>query len=255
MLREFLNESQSVSDLRHKWWVTLTYPLILAGLAMLVMTALSIFVIPEFNEIFREFALPLPKLTEFIVDVADVLTNWGVVFLAVVSALLLFILLYSNRLLPVAVAQWLRDWIRPPFSRRTMIARFARFLADLLEAGVSIPDALRIAGFTIEPKHARRAAWQLARDLEGTGGFSQNKYRRPLSSLVAFALTPEMPPDSRIRLLREASSCHAERVRVGLSWATGFIEPLAIMLVGFVVGCVVLGLFLPLVRLVEGLSM
>ena len=70
---------------------------------------------------------------------------------------------------------------RAPFGRRTAVARFARFMADLLEAGVSVPDALRIAGFTVNQSRMQRAAWRLANDIESTGGFSQAAYQRPLT--------------------------------------------------------------------------
>jgi type II secretory pathway component PulF len=254
VLREFLTESRRTDELRQKWWLTLAYPLILTGLALAVMTALSIFVIPEFRTIFSDFRMQLPVLTEFILNVASTLRTWGVLIMGVLAALFILLLLSANRLLPAAAFSWLGEWFRPPFTRRTAVARFARFAADLLEAGVSLPDSLRIAGFTVNQSRMQRAAWQLANDLELTGGLSQRVDRRSLTSTVAFALAPDTPPASRIRLLREISDCHAERVRHGLSWATGIVEPLAICAVGFVVGLTVVALFLPLVTLVEGLS-
>jgi type II secretory pathway component PulF len=63
-----------------------------------------------------------------------------------------------------------------------------------------------------------------------------------------------MSPAVRVRLLREISTCHAERVRAGRSWTSGIIEPIAICVVGLVVGWTVLALFLPLVSLIRGLS-
>ncbi len=63
-----------------------------------------------------------------------------------------------------------------------------------------------------------------------------------------------MPPRSRVALLRELSRCHGEQAAMLLSWTLGVIEPLAIVLVGFIVGTVVVGLFLPLLSLIQGLS-
>jgi type II secretory pathway component PulF len=100
----------------------------------------------------------------------------------------------------------------------------------------------------------RRAAWQLANDIESTGGFSQSIYQRPLTASVTYALAADLEPESRVRLLREISNAHADRTRIKLSWATGIVEPIGIFVVGLVVGWVVIGLFLPLVKLVEGLS-
>jgi type IV pilus assembly protein PilC len=255
VLEEFLAESRRADELRQKWWLTLAYPLVLVALATVVMTALSIFVIPEFRTIFREFNLNLPTFTRIILNLDTFLSRWGVVLIVILAALLALLTLNANRLLPESTMMWLRTWLRPPLGRRTAVARFTRFLADLLEAGVSTPDALRISGFTVNQPHVQRAAWQLASDMESTGGFSQNAYQRPLTATVTYALAAETAPSTRVRLLREISNCHEERVRMALSWTTGMIEPLAIVVVGLAVGFTVVALFLPLVKLVEGLSM
>jgi type IV pilus assembly protein PilC len=254
VLRRFLNESRRADELRQKWWLTLAYPLVLAGLATVVMTALSIFVIPEFRAIFAEFGLIVPPLTMFVLGVASFLATWGILLLVIIALVFLLLLLNAYRLLPASTVARVSNWFRLPFARRTAIARFARFTADLLEANVNLADALRIAGFTVNQLRVQRAAWQLANDLELAGRFSPRAYERPLTATVAYALTPEMTSESRVRLLREVSDCHAERVRIGLSWASGIVEPLAIFVVGCVVGLTVLGLFLPLMMLIQHLS-
>jgi general secretion pathway protein F len=254
VLREFLSESRRTDELRHQWWLTLAYPILLVCLAAVVLVALSIFIIPEFRAIFIEFDMALPPITLFVLAVASWLSSWGLLIIAALIAALVVLFLKAIRLLPATMFAWLGDRFRPPFGRRTAVARFAHFTADLLEAGVSMPDALRIAGFTVSPSRLQRAAWGLASDLEATGGCSVRAYQRPLTATVLHALTAEMSPATRVRLLREISACHAERVRIGLSWSSGIVEPFAICLVGFWVGLVVLALFIPLVKLVEGLS-
>jgi type II secretory pathway component PulF len=254
VLHVYLAESRRADDLRQKWWLTLAYPLILLALATVVMTTLSTFVIPEFREIFEDFDLELPELTFWVLEVGSFLSSWGVAIIIVLAVLFTLLVLYANRLLPESRLAWLGGRFRLPFGRRTAVARFARFMADLLEAGVRLPDALRIAGFTSNRSRMQQAAWKLANDIELTGGFTHGAYERPLTATIAHALAIDTPPASRVRLLREISNCHAERVRIGLSWTTGIVEPVAICVVGFVVGCTVLALFLPLVKLVEGLS-
>lgn len=253
VLSEFISESRRTGDLRHQWWLTLAYPLVLAALALAVMLALSFFVIPEFANIFNEFDLQLPSLTQLILGTARWLVSWqGLLTLALFTTLALFAL-NANRLLPRSTIAWLSDWIRPPFGQRAAIARLARFLADLLEAGLSPPDALRIAGHCVQRARMRRAASRLATDLE-SGGLRRRNDFRPLSAAVWLALTAEMTNPARVHLLREISAAQAERVRVGLSWANGLVEPAAILLVGMVIGVVVVGLFLPLINLVSSLS-
>jgi type II secretory pathway component PulF len=254
VLHDFLSESRRVDALRQQWWLSLAYPVVLLCLATTVMTMLAIFIIPEFAVIFEDFDLRLPPLTLAIVNLGKFLSTWGILLLVVLFLLLGVVLLNANRLLPNSVAAWFTNRLHLPFGRRTAVARFARYSADLLEAGVGIPDALRIAGFTVNRLKMKQAAWQMANDIDTTGGFSRGTYERPLTASVAYALAADMTTESRVRLLREISNAHADRTRINLSWASGIVEPIAILVVGIVVGLTVIGLFLPLVKLIEGLS-
>ena len=253
VLDEFLDESQRADDLRRQWWQTLSYPFLVGGLAFAVLAALSLFVIPIFRLMFEDFELELPALTKWMLTLSSwIASGWMVV--TVLQVVVLGAILFGVRhFLPESARVWLRERFRLPWGRRTAIARFARFTADLLEAGLDIPDALRIAGFTTTRLRLRRAAWRLANELEsGRGGREAD--RRPLTSTVLYALQCEMPLASRIRLLKEISCCHAERVRLRLSWTRGIIEPVTILVIGIVVGGIVVALYLPLVKLVEGLT-
>jgi type II secretory pathway component PulF len=218
------------------------------------MTLLSILLIPSFQEIFRDFGLQLPEFTMLLLIIADFLRVWGVPLVVLLGALLLFLVLKAYRVLPGRAFGWFGDRFRPPFGRRTAVARFARFMADLLEAGIKLPDALRIAGFTVNQSRMQRAAWRMASEIELRGRVAPAAYERPLTAGIVFALAPSAPAKSQVRLLRTISTCHAERVRTGLSWATGIVQPFAIVLVGAAVGLCVIALFLPLVTLVKGLS-
>jgi type II secretory pathway component PulF len=254
ILDEFLSESRRTDEIRQQWWLTLAYPIALVCLAGLVMVGLSVFVIPEFGRIFDEFDLELPELTLWVLNGASWLSNWrgllvAVLVLAAIGAMLLLI-----RRFPASRIGWWSDRLRLPLSRRSALARFSRFLADLLEAGVSVPDSLRIAGFTVNHSRLQRSAWNLANQLDTAGNRPERIKPKALTAAVIYALSADLPATSRVRLLRDISACHAERVRIGLSWTSGIVEPLGICFVGLVVGMVVLALFLPLVRLIEGLS-
>src|SRR3972149_5628375 len=93
VLREFLSESRRTGDLRHQWWLALADPIVLLCLATVVLLALSIFVIPEFGNIFAEFGLELPALTQFILGMATWLSSWGGLIVGVLVVALLALVL------------------------------------------------------------------------------------------------------------------------------------------------------------------
>ncbi len=250
VLQGFLAESHRADELRRQRWAILAYPAAIALIAAGVFIAISFFIIPDFADIFLDFGLELPELTLAVIGLARWINSGGaLVALAVIAVIgLLWTLLRRRR--PAAIPTVRFGW---PFGRSTAIARFAHFTADLIEAGLETPSALRIAGFTTRKPRLRRAAWRLAGNLE-QGATALDPSHRPLTSTVLYALRTEMPTSSRVHLLREIGQCHAGRARSRLSWTYGIVEPVAIGAIGLAVAAVVLALFLPLVTLVNGLS-
>jgi type II secretory pathway component PulF len=254
VLREFLKESQRAEELRRQWWQTFAYPLLIAGLATTVLVAISFFVVPVFREMFTSFGLKLPGLTQFVFAVAAWITSGRILLDAAILAGLVALGWAASRLVPQPVREWLSDRFGTLLGRSTAVARFSQFTADLIEAELDIPNALRIAGFATESSRVRRAAWRLAHDLSAGRALTLHAYQPFLTATVLHALRAEMPTTSRVRLLAEISACHAERARRRLSWTRGLIEPLAILAVGVVVGGIVIAVFLPLLSLIQGLS-
>ncbi len=138
--------------------------------------------------------------------------------------------------------------------RTAGVARLSQFTADLLEAGLSVPDALQVAGLLTRRKRYRYAFWRLADEQKsGTSAPPSFVAPRRLATIV-YALRADLTTDSRVHLLREITETNLEKSRRRLSWTRGFIEPLSIVVIGIVVGLVVISLFLPLIRLIDGLS-
>jgi type IV pilus assembly protein PilC len=252
ILQDFLRESQRADEFRRQWWLTLAYPILVACIAGAVLIFISVLVIPIYRDIFIEFNLTLPTLTIINLTVALwIARTWPYILIA--FALVVGSLLFIS--------------IRGPFRRSifahrfpalfgsaTAIARLSRFMADLLESGLTIPDTLKIAGLLTNRRRLRTAIWRLADQLQTNQHAAQQIGAPSRMATVFHALRSEMPPESRVRLLREIGEVHAERARLRLSWTRGVIEPITILAVGCVVGIVVVSLFLPLVKLIHGLS-
>jgi type IV pilus assembly protein PilC len=155
------------------------------------------------------------------------------------------------KILPAIFRSTIADRIHWPFGRASAIALFARFTADLLEGGLDLPDAQRIAARATKRADISAAAASINATTAAGAALPPRSLR--LTAAVVYALRADVATPSRIRLLREISSCYAARARIRLSWTRGFIEPLSICVVGALVGLIVLSLFLPLIRLIDGL--
>ncbi len=252
VLEEFLKESQRAEELRRQWWLTISYPILIVGIAGTVLALLSVVVVPMFRSIFLEFAIELPAFTMLNLAVAGWIARaWP--YLLIGFILLFGGLVFTSIRWPLRSTGFARR-LPTLFRRATAIARLSQFVADLLEAGLSVPESLRVAGFLTKGKRLRQAVWRLADQLQLNVSAAQHIGAPRGTATVFYALRSDMTMSSRVQLLREISQAHADRARLGLSWTRGFIEPLAILVVGFVVGGLVVALFLPLIKLVDGLS-
>jgi type IV pilus assembly protein PilC len=254
VLRTFLDESQRAEELRRQWWQALAYPLLILALAATVLIVLCLLVVPMFRNMFTDMALALPPPTVWLLRIAEEIATGRILLYLGGIALVIFLAPQVAKLLAPAMRNWFGDRFGTPLGRSAALARFARFSADLLEAGLNVPDSLRVAGFTTSSARLQRAAWRVARDVEREGG--QSPLTRPelLTHTVLHVLRSPLPPEVRIRLLREVSDCYADRASHWVSWTRGMVEPVAIAAVGIVVGGVVLAIFLPLIYLIHNLS-
>jgi type II secretory pathway component PulF len=246
VIRNFITESHRADGSRRRWWLLLAYPAFLIGFAFAVLIAFAVLVVPTFRSIFDDFDLELPKLTMTTLEVSRWLTSlrgWLQIFavVAVVGALLW------------ALRGKLAGWWTFFFGRSPSISRFAGFTAELHRAGLTLPDALRIAGRTSHDWLAR-ASRSLARRLDTNQLDSLQPLASRLTATLLFAVTTPASTPTRLRLLETISECHADRARSRLSWTQGLLGPVAIFVVGFVVAFITFSLFIPLVDLINNLS-
>ncbi len=254
ILQGFLNESRRAEELRRQWRQTLAYPLVVLCGAAAVMIFFSFIVIPIFRDIFFGFGLRLPGFTRSVLIAAEWISSGRILAGIALAAVLVTLVVWSVVLLPVFFREYVGDRLGTPLGRWTAIARFYQFLADLLEAELEPASALRLAGFATGSPRLKRAAWRMAGEISAGGDVLPQAYQRTRTVTAFHALRSDLPLASRVRLLREVSGGHAERARILLSWTRGVIEPISIMLIGLLVGWVVVGLFLPLFSLIQGLT-
>jgi type IV pilus assembly protein PilC len=252
ILQEFLNESQRSDELRRQWRLTLAYPILVACLAAVVLTFLSVLVIPIFRAIFLDFGLSLPTITAANLEVAYwIAYMWKYI---AVAAFIVFV---------IAIVLCLRSRSRGApstffgrllYGRTAAVARLSQFTADLLEAGLSVPDALQVAGLLTRKKRYRYAIWRLADEQQSKPSEVPRFAAPPRLATIFYALRADLPTASRVHLLREITETNLETTRRSLSWTRGFLEPVSIVVIGLLVGTVVISLFLPLIKLINGLS-
>lgn len=242
--------------LRGRLRAAMAYPAIILAVAVGIVSALLVFVVPKFEQIFAGMlkGQPLPGLTQAVLTAAGLvrdhlglLLGGGIVVVAAGIAVA-----RTHR-----GAAWLDRWrlALPVFGEVTVkaaVARFARTCGTLLGGGVPILQALAVARETCGNRHLAAALVQVeerARAGEGLAG--------PLRATGVF---PELVPSmiavgeetgDLAETLTRVADGYDEEVDRAVGTMTALVEPLLIVVMAGVVGTLVIALFLPIVRIVQ----
>jgi general secretion pathway protein F len=229
--------------------MALIYPFVLIGVAIAVVTALMVFVVPEMVGIFAQTKTELPPLTVALIATSDFLTNHGWILGIAIVALVAII----RRLLKNPNYKKLSDagLLRIPGIRRVLIgmdtARFSSTLSILMVSGVPLLDALRIAGAVMNNLVLRAASKEVASKVqEGSSlnrALSQEEFFPPM--MVHMVASGETSGELETMLERSASNQERE-LEATLGTVMGLFEPIMVVVMGGLVLTIVMAILLPI---------
>ena len=251
-LIDYANRDLQIRSERNR---LLAYPIILTVLAMFVLGWLCLMVVPIFDSMFSEFGLRLPAPTLAIVELTRQLQahplRTPLIICGIAVSIYVAIRLWTHFAMTTRL---FGSVVSGNSSSVSAMSSLTGQLAELLQIGISRPDALWIAGRGCENYHFKKAAEQLARDAYSRDRpLAESRAARSFPANVILALdVGDGHPN--IGLLRELSAMYAQRVYRRVDWSTGAVAQISIVLLGAIVAFLVIALFLPLVSLISGLS-
>jgi type IV pilus assembly protein PilC len=242
--------------LRGKIKAALTYPVAVGVIAVAVVIAMLVFVVPVFQGLFESFGGQLPGPTQFLVDVSNTLKDPRF-FLPALAAIIALSAWYRAKKSSPAVRRVL-DPLKfriPVFGQlfhKVALARFTRNLSSLLSAGVPILTALDIVADTSGNVVIARAVADVKESVrQGTG------IAKPLSSHAVF---PEMvvqmiavgeDTGALDEMLAKIADFYDQEVEATTEQLMALIEPVMIVMLGGLVGAMIIALYLPIFNIFE----
>ena len=229
--------------------MALIYPFVLIGVAIAVVTALMVFVVPEMVGIFAQTKTDLPPLTVALIATSDFLTNHGWLLGLGLVALVIAI----QQLLKRPAYKRMSDsmLLQIPGIRRVLIgmdtARFSSTLSILMASGVPLLDALKIAGAVMNNLVLRSASQEVASKVqEGSSlnrALSQEDYFPPM--MVHMVASGETSGELETMLERSAANQERE-LEATLGTVMGLFEPIMVVVMGGLVLTIVMAILLPI---------
>ena len=245
------------AEARQKVRAALTYPLVIFVMAIVTVVILVAYVLPKFTEFFKEFDAELPTITKVLLDIANFFETWWWALALAVVALIVAVAQINRS----EAGRFRRDRmiLRLPVigevARYTVIERFCRIIAAMMQAGVPLPEAMQAA---IEGSNNGVYANALGhvRDamLEGEG------MARPIvaTGLFPAAATQMMRVGEETgtldQQLNSAADFFAKELDYKLARLAALAEPAVIVVMGVIVGFVAVALLSAMYGIFQGNS-
>ena len=233
------------------------YPAVVISVAVLILSGIMIFIIPKFEKIFADFRLKLPFITQVLIDTSRWFVKyWYVLPLFPVAWWLLMKLIRLNK-----TGNYALDRIKlfiPVMGNlieKTIVARTMRTLGTLISSGVPILEALSIVRETCMNAVFENCYQKVYESIrEGDTIAQPLKQSRLVDDMVVNMIDVGEETGDLDTMLYKIADVYDEEVDVLVEGLISLLEPLMIVVLGFIIGTIVIALFMPLIKLLDGLS-
>lgn len=252
ILERLADLQERQAQVRAKLFAALAYPVVLAVVAVVVVAALMIYVVPKVVEQFDTVGQALPLLTRIVIAVSSLLANWWWAILIAFSALLLLgwqLLRNDDRRL--AFDRWL---LRVPLIGRLIrdlhAARLGRTLSTMVASRLPLIEGLTLTTRTVRNRALRQASEEIVESIRGGGSLSGALRRTGLFPPLLVYLAASGESSGQLDVMLERAADYLEREFDSFTAAAlALLEPAIIVIMGVIVALIVLSILLPILQL------
>ena len=236
----------------------MSYPLIVLGIAGLVVTILLTKVIPVFEKMFKDFGGgKLPAPTQFVIDISYTMRHY--LPFVIGGLIVLFIIWRSILRTRKGRLAWDAMLLKLPILgqvlRKTVVARFTRTMGTLLSSGVPILDAMEIVGKTAGNVVVQDGIMFVrARISEGKDMSTPLMETGLMPPMVVQMISVGEQTGALDAMLSKIADFYEEEVDVAVASMTSLIEPLMMVFLGGIVGGLVIAMYLPIFTMADNIK-
>jgi general secretion pathway protein F len=239
-------------ELRRRLLLAFAYPIVLLGVVAALVVLCHFYIVHDFRQLFRDFGMKLPDLTEMYLDSsgATAAVAVGLVIVAAgipVVSLFLPLSAWLGRLLP-----WIP--IVGPMIVHERHAQFAILMSLWMEENVPLAEALRLTSTALEGSEleqpCRRAASCVEEGAPLAPALADSGFPPSLSALVSWGESKNSLAES----FRAAAEMFEARSHSQSAMLKILVLPLVYLSIISYVGLTIVALLMPLVSLISNLS-
>ncbi|MBV6809747.1 type II secretion system F family protein [Xanthomonas campestris pv. pennamericanum] len=244
---------ENIEALKGKIKKALFYPAMVIAVALIVSAILLIFVVPQFEEVFKGFGAELPAFTQMIVGASRFMVSyWWIMLFVVAGTIIGFIFAYKRS--PGMQHTMDRLILRVPVIGQIMhnssIARFARTTAVTFKAGVPLVEALGIVAGATGNRVYEDAVLRMRDDV--SVGYPVNMAMKQVNLFPHMVIQMTAIGEEAGALdsmLFKVAEYFEQEVNNAVDALSSLLEPMIMVFIGVVVGGMVIGMYLPIFKL------
>ena len=233
------------------------YPTVVAVVAVSIVIGLMLFIIPNFAKIFEEMNLELPAPTKMLITISMILkTHWIFIPSIPFGTFILYKIAGKIKILRLLIDK--TKFKLPIFGNiinKSTVSRFTRTLATLTYSGVPILDALN----TVKDTTGNAAMAQAIHNIHNSIRSGENIAKPLRASKICNEMVVNMvevgeETGELDKMLTKVADNYDDEVDRAVEAMVSLIEPIMIVCLGGTVGFIVIAMFVPLIKIMQGLG-
>jgi type IV pilus assembly protein PilC len=253
LLDKIATYKEKTEALKKKIKKALFYPAAVLVVAVVVSVILLLFVIPQFEELFKGFGADLPAFTQMVVNLSRFVQHQGWWMLIMIGGgfyAFFYFKKRSRKLQLLLDRVMLKFPIIGPILQKSAIARFARTLSTMFAAGVPLVEAMgSVAGATgnivyeeavLRMKDEVATGQRLQRAMENVGLFP---------NMVVQMIAVGEESGSLDTMSAKVAEFYEAEVDNAVDSMSSLLEPMIMAILGVLVGGMVIAMYLPIFKL------
>lgn len=253
LLDKVATYKEKTEALKKKIKKALFYPAAVVAVAIIVTTILLIFVIPQFESLFKGFGADLPAFTQMVINMSKFVQSKGWMIAVVLGGGGYAFFYFKKRSRPMRQfldRMMLKAPVIGPILVKAAIARYARTLSTMFAAGVPLVEALTsVAGATgnivyedatLRIRDDVSTGQRLQRSMEDTGLFP---------NMVVQMIAVGEESGSLDAMAGKIADFFEADVDAAVDAMSSLLEPMIMAILGVLVGGMVIAMYLPIFKL------
>ena len=241
---------EKTQSIKKKVRGALTYPIAVVVVAIALIFVMMMYVLPAFAKVYLEMGVPLPGLTQVMMNISDFFVAYGIYMLIIlIGGAVGFIksMQKSQELQKRVDYMLLKMPIFGPIVRKAAIARWARTTATLFAAGVPMVEVLdSVSGATGNIRYEEATRDIRAKVNQGISLTSSMEATEVFPNMVIQMALIGEESGSLDDMLNKAAEFYEEDVDTAVSQLSSLMEPIIMVVLGSIVGVILVAMYLPL---------